>query len=90
MNLPMCLVAALASLFFLTPTSARELSNDDVRDMSHTVGFCFGQTISLEQIGRKFSTLAAAAAAAELEFNASFGAAATAMNKTLEDLLSFA
>ncbi|MCZ2150698.1 MAG: hypothetical protein LC126_23350 [Bryobacterales bacterium] len=86
MNLPVGLAVALASLSCVTPVSARELSNDDVRDISHTIGFCFAQTISLEQIERKFPTLATAAAAAKFEFEGSFGAAVAAMNKALEDL----
>lgn len=78
--------ATCLAAFCVPPVFAEQLSNDDVRDMFHTRGFCMGQTLSLDEIGRKFPSLAAAAEIAKLEFNGTFGPAVTAMSKKLEDI----
>jgi len=81
-----CVAAICVSAFCVPPVFAEQLSNDDVRDMFHTRGFCMGQTLSLDEIGRKFPSLAAAAEIAKLEFSGAFGPAVTAMSKKLEDI----
>lgn len=79
--------APLLTIALVCPKSAvaRQLSNEDVRDMWHTVGFVMGQNFSLDEAARKFPSLAVAIEIAKLEFNDNFGPAVAAMSTKLEE-----
>jgi len=84
-----CFSILCFSILFHQPILAQEhLSNDDVRDMGHTIGFSMGQNLSLDEIARMYPVLAGACELAKREFTASFGGAVTAISRALEELYS--
>lgn len=84
-----CFLLLCFSIVSQQPILAREqLSNDDVRDMAHTIGFSMAQTLSLDEIARRYPVLAGACDLAKLEFTASFGGAVTAISRVMEELYS--
>lgn len=65
---------------------AEQLTNEDVRDMTHTIGFITGQKLSLLAIADKFPSLTPEIEIAKLEFDSKFGSAVIAINTRLKAL----
>ncbi len=65
---------------------ARELSYQDVEDMTYAAGFCLGQTITLDDISRGHPTLSGSVALVKLEFQRAFGGAMEELETRLSKL----
>jgi hypothetical protein len=55
------------------------LTDAVVRDIGQTYGFCLGQSLALDAIGKKFPEISQQARIGKLQFDASFGASITNM-----------